>query len=132
MEKRELKEVLGKLATALGHRYLERLVSQLDPDQLVERASEVLGVELREVLNEIFRDADLAPLRELIDRLYEDLDTDQIIDAIARPLATDLAEWFKDEGADYLAGAIVEELDLRVLAEMVADRVASRVQIVPE
>lgn len=132
MEKSELKELFAKLASILGHKYLEGLVSQLDPDQLIERASELLGVELRDVLKEIFQDADLAPLRELIDRLYEDLDTDQIINAISQPLATDLAEWFKNEGADSLASAIVEELDLTELTERVAELIASRVQIAPE
>lgn len=126
------REALGKLASSLGLKALERLVSQLDYDQLIERASELLGVELKDALKEILQDADFAPLRELIDRLYEDLDTDRIIDAIAGPLAIDLGAWFKYEGTDSLAGTIVEELDLDELTDKVAERVAGRVRISPE
>lgn len=131
MEPSEIRDALKKLTMGLGFKALEKLTSQLDPDKLMQQASQILGAEIKETLTEILQDPDAAPLREVIDRLYEVLDTDQVIEAIAKPLADRLAAWFKEESTE-LVNAIVQEIDLDEFGDLIAEKVASRLQIVQE
>jgi len=129
MEPSEFGDALKKLTMGLGLKALEKLTSQLDPDQLMQQASQALGAELKETLTEILQDPEAAPLREIIDRLYEELDADQIISAVAKPLADQLAAFFIKEETGDLVQAIADALDLDEVTELVAQKIASRVQI---
>ncbi len=63
MEQYEFGEALRKLAMGLGLKTLETLTSQLEPDNLLQKASESLDIEIRRSLAEIFRDAQAEPLQ---------------------------------------------------------------------
>lgn len=134
MENRELGEALTTVAKQLGIRVLSSLSHRLDPDELMAEARELLGGEMRGAFIELLQDPETEPLRTLIDQLFKKLDEDALIAAIAPSLATALTEWFKtEEGAiDTLVTAIVEEMDLDELKEIVAEKVANRVQIAPD
>jgi hypothetical protein len=127
MEQYEFGEALRKLAMGLGLKTLEALTSQLEPDHLLQKASESLDTEIRRALSEIFQDAQAEPLQGLIDRLFENLDTDQIIQKIAPILATDLGEWFKTEESVHLSKVVLNSLDLDEVKVLVAEKVADRI-----
>jgi hypothetical protein len=129
MDQYEFGEALRKLAMGLGLKTLETLTNQLEPDQLLQKASESLDIEIRRALADIFRDAQAEPLQGLIDRLFEHLDTDQIIQRIAPILAADLGEWFKTEEANLLSGVLIDRIDMDEMKILVAEKIAERIQL---
>lgn len=124
----EVQIALGKIAVAMGIKAIDRLTAELDPEVMLAKASELIGVEIKNALLEILGDEESTWASNLIDRLYEDLDASDIIEKIAGPLAKAMADYFKQETSD-LIDAIIAEIDLDDLAEKIADRIAGRVQI---
>ena len=131
MDDRTFGDALKTVAQGLGLRLLESLSGRLNPDELIQQANTVLGGEIKEAVKEVLQDTDSASVRELIDRLFEELDEDKVISAIAKPLVTELVEWFKTDASELLANAIVDALNLDELNGLVAEKIANRVQIVP-
>ena len=129
MEQYEFSEALRKVAMGLGIKTIEALTNQLEPDHLLEKASESLDIEIRRALAEMFQDAEAEPLQGLVDRLFEHLDTDLIIKKIAPILAVDLGEWFKSEESDQLAEVLIKTLDMEEIKDMVAEKVADRIHL---
>ncbi len=113
---------------SLGFKTLETLADQLDPQQLIQKASQLISTELRESIKKVLQDPEAAPLQDLIDQLYEELDTDRIISAITTPLANQLSDWFKEQPDDLIA-AIVDAIDFEEVMELVAEKVAHRIQL---
>lgn len=127
----DVKSALGQIAVAIGIKAIDRLTAELDPEVMLTRAGELIGVEIRNALVEILGDEESTWASNLIDRLYESLDASEIIEKIASPLAKAMVDYFKQETSD-LIDAIVAEIDLDALAENIAGRIAGRVQISEE
>lgn len=124
----DLKDALGKLALAVGMNSLQRLTSELDPNVMLEKSSQILREEFRAAFLEVLGDVQSDTVQELLDRLFERLDDSEVIAAIAESLAKSLATWFQ-ENPDGLISAIVEYIDMDELTSMVADKVAERIQL---
>lgn len=129
MEQYEFGEALRKLAMGLGLKTLEALTSQLDPDILLQQASESLEAEIRIALTEILQDLEGEPVQGLIDRLFAELDEDKIIQAISPILAAELATWFKTEETVFISNVLLNALDMDEMKELVAEKLVNRIQI---
>jgi hypothetical protein len=125
----ESKKALNQLALEMGVKLLERLPSYLEPEKLLQMASEVLGEETAKQIRDILEDSDSGPMAGLIDKLYQDLDGEKIIETISKPLAEQLASWLQEENLSSLIAAIVQELDFEVLSENIASKIAERIQL---
>ena len=68
MEQYEFGEALRKLAMGLGLKTLETLTSQLEPENLLQKVSESLDIEIRRSLAEIFQDAQAEPLQCIVSK----------------------------------------------------------------
>jgi hypothetical protein len=128
MDTLDMKAALGQIALAIGMKSLERLTSQLDPDVMLQQATELIRTELKETFQGILGDEENPWAANLIDRLYQDLDASEVIDKIASPLATAMIDYFKQETSDLIA-AIIAEIDLDVISELVAEKIAAKIQI---
>lgn len=124
----EVRNALKQIATTLSLRAIEGLSSQLNPEAMMAKAGEILGVEMKNALVEILGDEESTWTSDLIDRMYNDLDASEVIEKIATPLTTAMTNYFKEETTD-LIDAIVNQLDLDSLSEMVAEKVVARIQI---
>lgn len=132
MQDYEIKEKLKKLANAMGIKALEVLSSQLDPDQLLQRASELLGIEVKEAVKEVLEDSDSALVEELVTRTYDGLPEEIILEAITKPLVDLLAEWFREDGLDALVEALTSKIDEDQLMDLIAEKLSGRVRISSE
>lgn len=128
MEPTDLKTALGQVALAIGLKSLENLTSRLNPDEMMAQATEVVRVELKDAFREILGDEENPLASGLIDRLYQDLDASEVIEKIAGPVATAMIDYFQQQTSD-LIDAVVDALDLDAISEMVAEKIAAKVQI---
>jgi hypothetical protein len=124
----DMKAALGQIALAIGVKSFERLASQLDPDTMIQQATELIRVEIKEAFEQILGDENNPWASDLIDRLYQDLDAADVIEKIAGPLTAAMIDYFKQETTD-LIDAIVAEIDLEAISELVAEKVAAKIQI---
>lgn len=124
----EMQDALQKLVTGMGLQLVQSFTSRFDPDAMVQEASERVGVELRAAFQQVLENVDSDATQKLLDDLFQAIDLNDVIRAVAEPLAKSLADWFKEDSTD-LVEAIVNMFDTDELMELVAQKIADRIQI---
>ncbi|MCJ7792662.1 MAG: hypothetical protein MUP45_01675 [Candidatus Marinimicrobia bacterium] len=140
MDPQKWREAIQAFASALEIQSLKQVFGQLSPDEVLAKAEQSLRTQFKEVLTEVLLEADSSFLEKITDGQYDSLNDSDVIEAITPPLATDLGQWLREEGEEggreALLDALVRNLideeegfDLEELKELVAEKVANRLQI---
>lgn len=128
-----VRQALEQLGMTLGMKALQNLGSLLDPEKMVDKATEILSANLRDAVKEILNDPQEDTTASLLDRLFEELDIDEVIQSIAKPLADSFTEYLKENMWSDVVAAIVEEMEIDEddLMDRVATQLSSRVRLDP-
>lgn len=124
----EMQDALKTLLAGMGLQLVQSFTSRFDSDAMVQEASERVGIELKAAFQAVLENTDSDATQKLLDDLFQAIELDDVIRAVAEPLAKSLADWFKEDSGD-LIEAIVSMFDTDELMELVAQKIADRIQI---